>query len=72
MFSDYKVDVRIESPLALTTETYRYTIVLKDKPEPIERHGVATSVLKKIDGRWKILSTHSSSRTPRPKAPAPK
>ena len=72
LFSDYKVDVRIELPLALTTETYRYTIVLKDKPEPIERHGVATSVLKKIDGRWKILSTHSSSRTPRPKAPAPK
>lgn len=72
LFSDYKVDVRIESPLALTTETYRYTIVLKDKPEPIERHGVATSVLKRIDGRWKILSTHTSSRTPRPKAPAPK
>lgn len=70
-FSDYKVDVRIEGPVALATETYRYTIVLKDKPEPIERQGVATSVLKKIDGRWKILATHSSSRVPR-KTPAPK
>jgi uncharacterized protein (TIGR02246 family) len=71
-FSDYKVDVRIEAPVALATETYRYTIVLKDKPEPIERHGVATTVLKKIDGRWKILSTHSSSRAPRPKQPPAK
>jgi ketosteroid isomerase-like protein len=55
MFSDY------------TAETYRYTIVLKDKPEPIERQGVARSVLKKIDRQWKIVSTHSSSRTAKPK-----
>lgn len=71
-FSDYMVNVRIEAPLALATETYRYTIVLKDKPEPIERQGVATSVLKNINGQWKILSMHSSSRTPKPKAPAAK
>ena len=67
-FSDYAVAVRLEGPIALTTETYRYTIVLKDKPEPIERQSVTTSVLKKIDGQWKIVSTHSSSRTPKPKA----
>ena len=69
-FSDYKVDTRIEGDVALTTETYRYTIVLKDKPEPIERQAVATSALKKIDGRWQILSMHSSSRAPRPPKPA--
>lgn len=66
-FSDYAVTVWLEGPIALATETYRYTIVLKDKPDPIERQGVATSVLKKIDAQWKILSTHSSSRTPKPK-----
>lgn len=70
-FSDYAVIVRLEGPIALATETYRYTIVLKDKPEPIERQGVATSVLKKIDGQWKIVSTHASSRTPRPNKPKP-
>lgn len=70
-FSDYTVAVRLEGPIALATETYRYTIMLKDKPEPIERQGVATSVLKKTDGQWKIVSTHSSSRTPKAK-PAPK
>ncbi len=65
-FSDYAVDVRMEGPIALATETYRYTILLKDKPEPIERQGVASTALKKIDGQWRIVSTHSSSRTPRP------
>lgn len=69
-FSDYKVDTRIEGDIALTTETYRYAIVLKDKPEPIERQAVATSALKKVDGRWQILSMHSSSRAPRPPKPA--
>lgn len=74
-FSDYTVAVRLEGPLALATETYRYTIVLKDKPEPIERQAVATSVLKKFDGAWKIISMHSSSRAPKavPKSePKPK
>ncbi|MFZ5657313.1 MAG: nuclear transport factor 2 family protein [Pseudomonadota bacterium] len=71
-FSDYKVDTRMEGDIALATETYRYTIVLKDKPEPIERQAVATSVLKKVDGRWQILSMHSSSRAPRPAKPAAK
>lgn len=73
-FSDYAVKVRMEGPIALATETYRYTIVLKDKPEPIVRQAVATSVLKKSDGHWKIVSMHSSSRTPKPAptaAPAP-
>lgn len=68
-FSDYKVATRIEGNLALATETYRYTIVLKNRPEPIERQAVATSALKKIDGRWQILSMHSSSRAPRPPKP---
>lgn len=69
-FSDYKVDTRIEGDIALTTESYRYTIVLKDKPEPIERQAVSTSTLKNVDGRWQILSMHSSSRAPRPPKPA--
>lgn len=69
-FSDYTVAVRLEGPIALATETYRYTIRLKDKPEPIERQGVATSVLKKSDGQWQIVSTHGSSRVPKAKAAA--
>lgn len=69
-FSDYTVAVRLEGPIALATETYRYTIGLKDKPEPIERQGVATSVLKKSDGQWQIVSTHGSSRVPKAKAAA--
>lgn len=67
-FSDYKVNVRVEGKFAWATETYRYTIRLKDKakPDPIERQGVASSVLKKFGSEWKIISIHSSTRTPRP------
>lgn len=64
-FSDYTVRVRFEGPVALATETYHYTIVLKDKPDPIVRQGVATSVLIRDGGTWKIRSTHNSSRVPK-------
>jgi len=65
-FSDYEIDVQVDGVYAFTTETYVYTIVLKpnDKGESrtISKKGVATSILKKIDGKWKIVKTHSSSR----------
>jgi uncharacterized protein (TIGR02246 family) len=64
-FSDYKVDVRIEGPVALATETYNYRIEPKEG-EIAQRRGVATSVLKKVGGQWKIISMHNSARTPRP------
>lgn len=60
-FSDYKVDVRFEGSVALATETYRYRIEPKTG-EAVERLGVATSVLKKMNGRWKIVSMHNSAR----------
>lgn len=63
-FSDYKVGVRFEGPVALATETYKYRIEPKEG-EVAERLGVATSVLKKIDGEWKIISMHNSARRPR-------
>ena len=63
-FSDYKVDVRFEGPIALATETYRYRIETK-KGEIAERLGVATSALKKVGGQWKIISMHNSARKPK-------
>ena len=63
-FSDYKVDVRFEGAVALATETYRYRIEPKSG-DVAERLGVATSVLKKIDGDWKIISMHNSARRPK-------
>jgi ketosteroid isomerase-like protein len=67
-FSDYTIDVQVDPPYAFTTETYIYTLDLKPnkeknrKAQVINKKGVATSVLKKVDGSWKILKTHSSSR----------
>lgn len=63
-FSDYKVSVRFEGPVALATETYRYRIEPKTG-EAAERLGVATSVLKKVDGSWRIISMHNSARRPK-------
>ena len=63
-FSDYKVDVRFEGPIALATETYNYSIEPKTGAVA-KRRGVATSVLKKVNGQWKILTMHNSARAPR-------
>lgn len=63
-FRDYKVSVRGEGEVAIATETYNYTIFLTNG-EAIERAGVATSVLKWTDGKWQIISLHSSSRKPK-------
>ncbi len=68
IFSDYTIDVEVDMPYAFTTETYIYTIDLKANEEKgreariIKKKGVATSDLKKIDGKWKITKTHTSSR----------
>lgn len=67
-FTDYTIDVVVDMPFAFTSETYIYTIVITADEEKgrearmIKKKGVATSVLKKIDGKWKITKTHSSSR----------
>lgn len=63
-FSDYKMSVRFEGAVALATETYRYRIEPKSG-EVAERVGVATSVLKKVGGRWKIIGMHNSGRRPK-------
>jgi len=69
IFSDYTIDVKVDLPYAFVTETYIYTIDIKENKEKgrpsriIKKKGVATSDLKKIDGKWKIIKTHSSSRS---------
>ncbi len=65
-FSDYKASVRGEGDVALVTETYTYTIILAND-EKVERAGVATTLLKRSNGQWQIVSAHSSSRKPKPK-----
>lgn len=65
-FSDHTIEAQVDLPYAFTTETYVYTLVLKPddkgKSGTISKKGVATSILKKMGGVWKIIKTHSSSR----------
>ena len=63
-FRNYKISVRGEGDVAIATETYSFSIVL-GSGETIERDGVATSVLKRENGKWQIVNLHSSSRKPK-------
>jgi ketosteroid isomerase-like protein len=63
-FTNPTLTITERGDTALAIETYGYVIVLKDGRR-IERTGVATSVLIREDGAWKILRYHSSSRTPK-------
>ncbi len=64
-FSNYMVEVVVDLPYAFTTESYLYTIVLKEEDKVIERQGVSTTVLKKADDEWKIVKSHNSGRKPK-------
>lgn len=68
-FDDYAVTVEQAGDIAWATETYRYTIVLPDRADPMVRQGVATTVLERREGAWKIRAMHSSSRARKPAAP---
>lgn len=61
-FSDYNISITVDLPYAFVTETYQYTIIVKEGNKEVKRKGVATSVLKKENGKWKIINTHTSSR----------
>lgn len=61
-FSDYKVDVTVSGEYAFSTETYNYTIVMANDNKEFKRKGIATNVLKKVNGEWKIMVSHNSSR----------
>lgn len=64
-FSDYKVDVHLlGKEAAHAIETYKYRIETKSG-EVIDRLGVATSVLIKENGQWKIVMMHNSGRRPK-------
>jgi ketosteroid isomerase-like protein len=64
-YSNYVVEVTVDLPYAFTTESYLYTIVLKEEEKVIEREGVSTTVLKKIGEDWKIVKSHNSGRKPK-------
>ena len=61
-YSDYKVEVQVDGKYAFATETYNYTIILAKDNTEVKRKGVATLVLKKVKGEWKVMINHNSSR----------
>ncbi len=68
-FSNVNVEVRFEGPVALATESYTFRIE-PAQGAAVERRGVTTSVLRRTGAGWRIVSSHNSSRAPRPPQPA--
>ena len=64
-FSDHQLDLWCDGAVAVATETYSYRIE-RAEGDPIERRGVTTSVLRRVDREWRIVNMHGSSRAPRP------
>ena len=68
-FRNHEMKVEVDGDVAFVTETYTYHITFKDGSRaPIERRGVATSVLRKRGDDWKFDVYHSSARPLRPAA----
>ncbi|MDQ3126242.1 MAG: nuclear transport factor 2 family protein [Pseudomonadota bacterium] len=68
-FRNHEMTVEIDGDTAFVSETYTYHITFKDSARaPIERRGVATSVLRKRDDQWRFDVYHSSARPIRPAA----
>ena len=62
-FRNHQMTVEIDGDTAFVSETYTYHITFKDTArEPIERRGVATSVLRKRGDEWRFDIYHSSAR----------
>ena len=61
-YNDYNVDVKVDGNYAFATETYSYVIVVAKDNAEVKRKGVSTSVLKKVNGSWRIMISHNSSR----------
>ena len=66
-FRNHAMTVEVDGNTAFASETYTYHITFKDGTRaPIERRGVATSVLRKRGDEWRIDIYHSSARPFRP------
>ena len=61
-YNDYNVDVKVDGNYAFATETYSYIIIVAKDNAEVKRKGVSTSVLKKVNGSWRIMISHNSSR----------
>ena len=61
-YNDYKVEVTVDGNYAFATETYSYIIIVTKDNAEVKRKGVSTSVLKKVNGSWRIMISHNSSR----------
>lgn len=63
-FSDY--DLHIEDKFAWVIANTRVKGKVKSSGKEFDKSGYQTFLFKQIDGTWKVLHTHSSSRDTKP------
>lgn len=69
-FDAIATEIEVSGDIAYASEVYTYAIAFVDTARtPVARRGVATSVLLRRDGAWRIAVYHASSRAPRPVTP---
>jgi ketosteroid isomerase-like protein len=69
-FDAIATEIEGSGDIAYASEVYTYAIAFVDTARtPVARRGVATSVLLRRDGAWRIAVYHASSRAPRPVTP---
>lgn len=64
-----KIETHIEDDFAWAVTDIRVQAKVRSSGLEIDKTGFGTWVFKRIDGQWKVVHTHSSTRVPRkPKA----
>ena len=64
-----KIETHIEGDFAWAITDVRVQAKIRDGGREIDRTGYGTWLFRRLDGQWKVIHTHSSSRAPRKSNP---
>lgn len=64
-----KIETHIEGDFAWAITDVRVQAKIRDGGREIDRAGYGTWLFRRLDGQWKVIHTHSSSRAPRKSTP---
>ena len=64
-----KIETHIEGDFAWAITDVRVQAKIRDGGREIDRAGYGTWLFRRLDGQWKVIHTHSSSRAPRKSNP---
>ena len=60
------VETHVEGDFAWAIANVEFTAVLKSEQRQLHSRGYETFLFRRVDGNWKVIHTHSSSRPVKP------